>query len=168
MDTQQGYGSPSSYIPEPFGETKHCKISCTCSRTSCCLIGPLRSPGVVEASTPNQVTLSCLTTKSVHLVIDVEKDPLVVQFNLNKLLCRRDFDRILEFLAVSVPKYTAERGAKEDKHEQAGNCKGPTGTLRILCRVTHIGICANCGMHGMHMHPGITLQAGWWLWMNPC
>eukprot|EP00963_Diacronema_lutheri_P005130 scaffold379_cov383-Pavlova_lutheri.AAC.4 len=70
--------------------------------------------------------------KSFWQVIDVEKDPLAVQFNLNKFLYRRDFDRILEFLADSVPKYTAERGARVDRPDRAGACKGPRGTLHTL------------------------------------
>jgi len=65
-------------------------------------------------------------------VIDVKKDPLAGQFNLNKFLYRRDFDRILEFLAISMPKYTAERGAREDRPEQPGACKGPRGILHTL------------------------------------
>jgi len=63
--------------------------------------------------------------KAIWQVIDVEKEPLAVLFNLNKFLCKRDFEQILEFLAVFVPKYTAERGAREDGPEQAGACKGP-------------------------------------------
>eukprot|EP00963_Diacronema_lutheri_P006081 scaffold515_cov339-Pavlova_lutheri.AAC.3 len=46
--------------------------------------------------------------KSFWQVVDIEKDPLAVQFCLNKYISRRDFDRILEFFADSVPKYTAE------------------------------------------------------------
>lgn len=41
-------------------------------------------------------------TKSTWLVINVEKDPMAVQFCLSKYLCKKDFDRILEFSAYSV------------------------------------------------------------------
>ena len=65
-------------------------------------------------------------------VIDVDKDPLAMQFCFSKFLCKRDFGRILEFFEDSVPRYSADRGPRDDKLEKAGPCKGRSGTLDNL------------------------------------
>jgi len=42
--------------------------------------------------------------KSLWKAIDMEKDPVAVHFCLSKYLCRRDFNRELEFFVDSVPR----------------------------------------------------------------
>eukprot|EP00963_Diacronema_lutheri_P006258 scaffold541_cov335-Pavlova_lutheri.AAC.3 len=158
MDRQQGYGLPSSYMLEPFRETEALQYflrffpyELLLDQTSEITKrgrSKYNRPGDTFLSYDRECTLGVLlrvfgcfvymllpsghSKKSFWQVTDVEKDPLAVLLNLNKFLCRRDFDRILEFLAVCVLKYTAERGARVDRPEQAGACKGPRGTLHTL------------------------------------
>lgn len=62
----------------------------------------------------------------------MEGDPQAVHFCLHKYLSRRHVDHILESFGDTLPRYTAERGAKQDKPKQARACKGPGGNLHTL------------------------------------
>eukprot|EP00963_Diacronema_lutheri_P005166 scaffold391_cov412-Pavlova_lutheri.AAC.3 len=131
IDRQQGYASPSSYILEPFRETKALQYFLRFFPHELLpdWVAEIRRRGQSKYNTPGDNFLSydrectlgvllrvfgCFVYMLLHLghrkksswqVIDVEKDPL----------------------AVYVPKYTAERGTREDRLEQAGACKGPIG-----------------------------------------
>ena len=65
---------------------------------------------------------------------------MAVRFCLSKFLCKRNFDRILDFFADSEPRYTADRGTANDKPGEVGPCKGPRGTLHSLEVSPHWGL----------------------------
>eukprot|EP00963_Diacronema_lutheri_P007303 scaffold644_cov357-Pavlova_lutheri.AAC.2 len=124
---QQGHGAPSSYIPEPFceiealqylpfffpyellpnwtyeiirrGRSKYNKLGDTVLSydQECTPVMLLRA---FECFT-YMLLYRGYNTKFSWQVINVEKDPMAVLFCLSKYLCRKDFDRILEFSADS-------------------------------------------------------------------
>jgi len=99
--------------------------------------------------------------------MDVERDPLVVQFCSSKYLYNRDFDGVLEYStnsALSIRPSDWPERASRSKQELAKDLGEPC----ILCKVIHSGNSVDSRMHGMHMHPSITLLVGCWLWMSPC
>ena len=154
----RGHASPSSYLPEPFRETEALQfflrffpfelLTDWAKEITRRGRSKYNRPGDTFLSydrdcTPGMMlrVFGCFvymllfpgqSRKSFWEVVDVEKDPLAVQFCLSKYISRRDFFRILEFLADSVPKYTGERRAREDRPEQVGACKGPRGTMHTL------------------------------------
>lgn len=75
--------------------------------------------------------------KPFRLLMDVDKAPLGLQLYMIMFLCRRDFNRIVEFFPHSVPRHAANRRAREDKPEQPRLCKVPSETLNSLEVVPH-------------------------------
>ena len=190
---QRVHVSPSSYLPEPFHETEALQFflrffpfelltdwakEITRRRRS-----KYNKPGDTFLSYDRDCThgtmlrvVGCFvymllypghSRKSFWQVVDVEKDPLAVQFCLSKYISRRDFDRILDFLRIACPSIRAsEKGGRTDlcKELLARDQEAPC----TLCVVILIGNCVGFGMHGMSMHRDTIRPFCWWRWTSPC